>query len=222
MQRVMKTLVSVGMCGMLHVTAQAAGESPFGLGIQASTVGVGPVLTYSPVEWFSLRGDFGWLKLDQDVTAGSSDYVVAVDYASGGVLADLYPFGGPLRLTVGARFGDNAFAVESQVEDAWDIGGVIYPTDALDSVSGTVTFDDNVVPYVGFGFGNPDRAERLIMMLDVGVVFQSATVELQGEGAVAETAAFQSALAAEEADLQEELDTYELYPVITFVLGYRF
>jgi hypothetical protein len=36
------------------------------------------------------------------------------------------------------------------------------------------------------------------------------------------TAAFKAALVTEEADLQDELDALELYPVVTFVLGYRF
>ena len=219
-----KRMCCVVLCGVLAVSAWADAEEPglLGLGVQAGTLGVGPVVTVTPASWFTLRGDFGWLKFDQDVSSGGTDYVVAFDYASGGLLADLYPFGGPIRLTGGARFGSNAFGVEAEVADGWEIGGVSYPVEALESVSGTVVFDDDVAPYVGIGIGNPARAQRWIAMLDVGVVFQSATVTLDAVGAAADTEAFQSNLAQEEADLQEELDAYELYPVVTLILGYKF
>jgi hypothetical protein len=218
------------LCGLGIVLGQGAHadadaesiRSPFALGVQVGTLGVGPVVTVSPWRWLTLRGDMGFLNFDYDATAGETDYVVEMDYQSGGVMADLCPFGGPIRFTGGVRLGENTFSVEAEVSDAWEIGGAIYNIDALDSVTGTVTFDDSVVPYFGIGFGNPARAKRFLLMFDVGVTLQTATIDLEATGNIAGTAAFQARLAQEEADLQDDLDQLEFYPVVRFVLGYRF
>jgi hypothetical protein len=62
------------------------------------------------------------------------------------------------------------------------------------------------------------------LSLDAGVVFQG-TLDMRLNsrgGSLSDDPDFQAALAAEEAELQAEVDNYDLFPVVTMGLGYRF
>jgi hypothetical protein len=85
-----------------------------------------------------------------------------------------------------------------------------------------VEFGNPVVPYLGLGWGNAvDNDKRWGISLDVGVYYQGEpeVTLTQVGGTLAVSAAD---LAAEEKQLEDELDDFEFYPVATLGLHYRF
>ena len=94
----------------------------------------------------------------------------------------------------------------------------------LHSLSGVVDFD-RASPYVGLGFGTMSKS-GLRFSFDLGVLYQKPTAQLAvvcGSGLNAfECAQLQADVAAEEVQLNNEIDDYRFYPVVTLGIGWVF
>jgi hypothetical protein len=112
----------------------------------------------------------------------------------------------------------------------YDIGGVPVPVSILGTLDADVDFDP-IAPYAGLGFGRaPGSGSGLGVTLDLGVLFQ-------GKGDVTLTPripagsplndpvarqAFQILVDREERDLQDDVNDYDMYPVVSLGISYRF
>jgi hypothetical protein len=81
-----------------------------------------------------------------------------------------------------------------------------------------------VAPYIGIGWGNAlDEAGHWGLATDLGVAFTgSPDMDLSATGPIAADPTFQARLAEEEKDIQDELDIFKVYPVLSISLFYRF
>jgi hypothetical protein len=148
-------------------------------------------------------------------------------------LLDYHPGGRGFRLTGGLVY--NATEIEGEslppASGVYDIGGVPVPVEILGTLDGVIEFDP-VVPYAGLGWGNAvGPGNKVSFALDLGVMFQ-------GKGEVTLTPdipegsplnsipgareALQILLDREERDIEADIADYDLYPVVSIGISYRF
>ncbi len=202
----------------------AAGDTAMALGFKAGTLGVGLDLLVGFNDNLGMRAGFATFPYSSDDTWSDVDYDYDYDLATFNLLLDWYPTGNNFRVTAGAMINNNEIDADAALApgETYEIGGVEYPAEAIGSLNGKVTFD-SVAPYLGIGVGNPLTASgRWRFQLDIGVMYQ-------GEGDVSLTAEnplnipdLDDQLAIEEAEVQEEVDDYEVYPVIQLGVSFRF
>ena len=101
-----------------------------------------------------------------------------------------------------------------------DIGDTNYDSTQISNLDVTVDFND-IAPYVGIGFGNAVKSAGFNFVADLGVIFQGTPKsEISVTGTAANAAA--ADIAKEQADLDDALGSFKVYPVLAVGLSYRF
>ena len=213
--------------------ARAQG-STWALGASAGTLGAGVDLTARLAPRLHARfGLHGFSYSDQRV-ASDIEYDAEARLQNVTALLDWHPGGGGFRLTGGLLY--NGTEVEGSslppASGIYEIGDIEVPAALLGTLDADVDFDP-VVPYAGLGWGDALRAGggRVGLAVDLGVVFQ-------GEPDVTLTPVFAPdspipgipgaaqlldlALAEEEREIEEDIQDYDLYPVLGLTIWYRF
>jgi hypothetical protein len=202
----------------------AAGD--FGAGIVGSTLGLGADAGYRFNRYLGLRAGAYAFRYDTDGEQQGIDYDVELELAQAAAYLDWHPFGGVFRLTGGVVVNDNSVTGTGRPDPLgnYEIGGVTFTAAQAGQLTGAARFD-RTVPYAGLGFvfGASD-GRGFVVSIDAGVVFQGALdVTLQSTGGtLSGDPALQAALAAEQADLQDDIDDFDLYPVLALGVGYCF
>jgi hypothetical protein len=196
------------------------------LGAKIGTTGLGADLVFGINRFVNLRSGFNYGLFTWNVTLGDVDYKLESNLMSTPLLVDIHPFAGHFRISGGLYFQPGSKADISATPDQnVQIGNHTYPPDVVGTLNGEIEIADTVAPYVGIGFGNAVGEDQMLtFMLDLGVVFQSYDVTLTSNGAGMTTKldTFRKDLEVEEAALQEDLDSFKVYPVITFGIAYHF
>lgn len=212
--------------GMAHAADVAIGGKggTLGLGVEL-TVGLGQ-------QWNTRLGVNGFDHSDQREES-DIEYDVEAQLRSATALLDFHPGGRGFRLTAGAVW--NGTKVEgSSLRPAsgfYNIGGVPVPADILGTLDAEADFDP-FVPYAGLGWGNAVGANQKVgFSFDIGAVFQGeADVELTPvlpAGSPIHTVpgareALQILLDREEGEIEEDASDYDIYPVVSIGVTYRF
>lgn len=207
----------LALAGLL-VAGPAAAEG-FALGVKAGTLGAGVEATYGLSERFNLRFGLNGYKYEYEETASDIRYDAELDLASGAAMLDWHPFAGVFRVSLGYVRNDNRVLLTATPTGTVDIGGQDFSPAQVGTLSGEVTFEENV-PYFGVGWGNAARAKRLGFSVELGAMFQDAP-----EVSLSSTSAdpmLQSRLGAEEREIEQDLENFEIYPVVSLGLSYRF
>lgn len=207
--------------GLLAMTAaQAEGV---GVVVKAGTLGGGVEIAKSINPKFNARLGYNTFSTDDSSTEGGINYDISLKLGSAALLLDWHPFAGGLRATVGALYNGNKLEMTATPTGTYDIGGTSYTASEVGTLTGEVTFDD-FAPYVGIGWGNAvEEGQKLMFALDIGVAFQgSPKADLTANGTLASDPTFQANLAAEEAQLNSDLEDFKIYPVIAVGIGYHF
>lgn len=158
-----------------------------------------------------------------DGTEDNVEYTVDVRLRTLGLLADWHPYDGVFRVTGGILHNGNTVTVTGRPNDSLRIGNSSYSPSEI----GTLTYDvgfRKLAPYLGFGFGNALRqSQAFSFVIDFGLMFHGfPDVDMSASGWTAYTSRFQADLAREERDLEEDLQYFRYYPVISFGFTYRF
>jgi hypothetical protein len=134
--------------------------------------------------------------------------------------------GSGFRLSAGAVVNDNEVSGTGQGVPGTllEIGDALFPAEEVGRLEAEVTFDD-VVPYLGIGWGNAVAdGGGLGISLDIGVLFQGEPeADFRAVGAnplIADL--LDQEIAAEEQEIQDDLDQFQYYPVISLGLSYKF
>ena len=208
--------------------ASGSAAADFGVGVKAGTLGLGVEARWDPpVPWFDLR--IGFNQYDYD---NAADYA-GIDYDATLALENYYLTGNinfpasPFRLTLGAYSNGNELQMLSADTGGLnlDIGGAPFPVAAIGALRSTTSFD-STAPYAGVGF-DFELLDKAGLNLDFGVLWQGdPTVALEATNwdnlSGVEQALLGPALAAEQAELQDEINDYKAWPVISLSLIYNF
>jgi len=200
-------------------------DSPWALALRpVGTQGLGLDLARSLSSRLSARVGFGIpTRFKFDESASSTDYDCTADLGALQTLLDVYPFKRGFRVTVGALGTRHGFDIEAKPADSYQIGGVTYPGDQVGTLSGQASVR-RLIPYFGLGWGNAFAKEkRISVAFDVGVAPQGTpSVTLSASGPLAADPAFQEDLLREAADVQDRLDSWRIFPVVSFTISRRF
>lgn len=205
--------------------AGEAADLPYGLFVSPaiSTLGLGLEAGVRLDETFGLRFGGNWLSLDADREIDDVDYDAEATLASLGALVDYHPFKGGFRLSGGLRFNFNEADLTGKPSEDIEIGDVVFDADDVGTLKGDVSFDV-LAPYLGVGYGAALLDGALSIGFDLGVMYQGkADVELDAEDGLLEgDAVLEAELAAEEEDVENDLEDFQFYPVIGLAIVYRF
>ena len=199
----------------------AAADDDFWVGAKAGTLGIGLEATWRPVPYLDVRAGLNYLSLDDNGVEAGVDYdgeiTLQTLYATANLRVPLSPF----RVTAGLFSNGNEISLVSRDSATVQIGTMTYPGAAVGRLSVRGDFD-SVAPYAGVGldFRVFDTAG---LSIDAGVLRQgSINVTASASGPLASDPLFQAELERERQELQNEVDDYDLYPVISIGLSFNF
>jgi len=221
----------LGVAAITGSMLSHAGETS--LGVSAGTAGLGveisKALSPSIVTRFYLSGYTVEVDLEED----GIDYEVDLSFSNFAAIIDWHPWHNGLHLSAGLVNNGNHFEMNAEAAEEYEIGGSTYTGEL--SLQASVKFR-RVSPYVGFGWNNAATGRSgFAWSTEIGVILQGEpTVTLAAAGSeitetgtlssfdVTSNGEFQDNLKAEQVNLQNELDSFEFYPVITLGLHYQF
>lgn len=210
--------------------AQAVEIPEIGVGLSAGTLGGGLTLATPILEGdLNARALIAGISVDYEDSFDEVDADYQLDLFYAGALLDWYPFGDLFRFSGGLFHNGTDVTADGTCtqQGGCDVGGKQNALSQGDKVSGDIEFN-SVAPYAGIGVGNSVALDgRFSFSLDVGVMFTGeGDVSLscnEAQGATARpTGACDKAVAQEETELQDDVDSVSLYPVIMLGIGYRF
>ncbi|MHC4433410.1 MAG: hypothetical protein ACYTBS_16345 [Planctomycetota bacterium] len=199
-------------------------EDAGGLAIagKAGTLGLGPELTTAVASDINARVGFNAADFDFDGDISDIDYDFGLDFHSFSALVDWFVFDGPFRITGGLISMDHqvdlkAGGLSGELEG---IGNGTYDWATVGTLSGEVEVDC-IAPYVGIGWGNiMDKSKRWGFYSDAGIAFtRSPDVALSATGTAPGLAAD---LARESKDIEDDLEPFRFYPVLSAGIFIRF
>jgi hypothetical protein len=227
-------LAFILITGTQHNSLSAQG---IGIAARAGTMGIGPEITLGFYERFAVRGGFG--KIDWSFMPEIPTSLFGLNFGLPGVDASLtetkalFPetlnvgadiyLTSHLRITGGLLLQTGEMGLEGTVPRTGTItvGSKTYPASELDSFKGTLSENENYIPYASIGLGN--HSERGFgLFTEIGAAFHGKRVlTLSAKGNVTGSADFQTELAKERTSLQEKLDSYlRIWPILN--IGIRF
>jgi hypothetical protein len=218
----------------LAATAACGAQGDTGVSLKVGTPGIGVDLTVGVSEKVNVRVSGNYFsytyddyefdeddEIEQEIDEVVDTLEATLDLMSIGALLDWHPWGGSFRLSVGAFYNGNEGSLEATAGDTIEIDGEEYEVERLD---GSVEFN-SFAPYVGIGWGNAAKADsRWHFACDLGVLVQgSADISLKATAVDPFLqGALNAALANEEADIEDDVEDYTVYPVVTLGLSYTF
>ncbi|HEY0685442.1 MAG TPA: hypothetical protein VGD45_24100 [Steroidobacter sp.] len=204
------------------MSAAVAQDSRWSVGVTGGTLGVGPQVMFRPNEHLGIRANAGFLSVSRDEEVDDIDYDGDLELSSFGAMLDWYPLGGGFRISVGGRANNNEIGLKGQPTTNVTIGDTTYTPQQVGALSGTVTTDD-FTPALTLGYGGT-LAKGFTFGAEIGLLWQGepSIENLRGTGLLANASQFQADIEREERRIEEELDDYELWPILQIEVSYRF
>lgn len=200
----------------------AHGQIAIGAGIGTTGGTVEAQVQVAP--FVQLRGGYNYFEYSIDDTYDDIDYEGDLDLTTIGAFVDLRPFGNSFIVTGGAHFGAKTVGLSALPGQTYEIGGNTYSAAQVGDLAADVDLEDTA-PFVGLGWDSTFQGSGNIgFKLVAGAMFTgSPQVNLSSTGgSLSNDPTFQAELAEEEADLQEDIDDFEIYPVVQAGLTVRF
>ncbi len=198
-----------------------------GLGADVGTAGLTVEGKYAVSNNLALRGGVNYLPVSSiDQSYDGVDYNVDVNMLNAGGFADIYPFQNGFHLSGGVYAGDKSADLVGVPGPATtvEIGNTTYTGAEIGTLRGSVEYKD-VAPFIGLGYdGFMNREKLWSFNARAGVMFiGKPDVTLNAEGGLVSTQpSVRAELDREEQNLQDELDKYQYYPVVSLGVTRRF
>jgi hypothetical protein len=197
-----------------------------------SSLGLGAEIVFPFISATDARLGINTFKHNIKKSTEPSPGVVATDYngdlnlQSLQVMADWHPWQSSFRVTGGLVYNNNKFEMTATPAPGNFIylNGNKYNISNLGgSASATVEFR-KISPYLGIGWGRTPKNTGLSFTSDIGILFQGTPrsslttngLTLVGGGSLALDTA------QADAQLRESLKNFNMYPVVSFGIGYSF
>lgn len=198
---------------------------------EIGTLGIGASVTKSLTPNFNARvgvnaasvGLGGYQKRKNEVT-----YDANLDLLNVSTLVDYHPFkNSGFRVSGGLVFNDNKVEGKAQIRDnvEFEYNGNRYTSRDISSVKGKVSFPNNIAPYLGIGWGNAVKpGNRWGFSANLGVIFAGAPQVNLDADIVNNNLREQinRDLRVEEKELEDDINGFKFYPVISVGVSYQF
>jgi hypothetical protein len=214
--------------------------SKVGIGVKVSTLGVGVEAATPLAGRFNLRGGFNMFRYSRDITNNGIQYNAQLQFQSAEAHLDWFPFGG-FHVSPGLLFynGNQLTGTASVLGGKnFSVGGTSYESDPGTPVTGTGKLNFlKVSPSIMVGVGNlvPRNGGRYSFLFEVGGAYQgSARVALNLAGSVCDPTTglncraissdptVQSNIQAQQTKIQNDINPYRFFPVISLGVGFNF
>lgn len=209
--------LSTAVLAAFAAAPAAAGEIYF----QAGLPGVGLGYAHPLNEWVGVRGDFVTIGSRSETTTEEGiAYDAKVKASRGALFADLYPFAGGFRFTLGVTANQYKINLDaSGAGNTINVGGTNYVLGPGDGLAVEVKYP-GTTPYVGIGWGH-QSASGLRFSLDLGASIGKARLTVTPRGQLAQPAA-QADVERETAELRDGVGKVKALPQVSFAIGYSF
>jgi hypothetical protein len=213
----------------------------FGVGVKASTLGLGIEAATAVTSRSNVRAGFNGFSYSHDVTKDGIHYNSTLTLRSFEVLYDQYVIGGfhvsPGLLVYNGNHVDATASVPGG--SYFTLGGVNFISDRNNPVGGTGRLNlRKAAPMLLMGFGNllPRSSRHFAVNLEFGVVFQGspgAKLNLNGsacspppetlcQNIIGSGPTLQSIIQSEQNKINDSLGPFKYYPVVSLGFGYKF
>lgn len=237
------SLAVVASLGLARPAAADAPLSALGIGVRAGTLGGGLEVVTPLLPKLNVRGAINAASYSYDTDYAGNDYEFDLSLLTFGGLLDYHLLDGGFRVTGGLLLNGNgldavAIPGEAAGDDlTFEIGGQIYDASAeVQAFTGEIEFG-SVAPYAGLGWGNPIGWDKQWgLTLDVGFMFQgSPSITMDTIDTLDDTTPvpgdaqgrtpkqiLRDNVDEEVAELEEDVSAFDMYPVLSLGLTYRF
>jgi hypothetical protein len=217
------TALAFTAAAFVPAQAQEDDESFFAIAVKASTLGAGLEGVFKVNDNFDARIGGNWFDLDYDQDISDIDYDIDLNLESISAILDFYPGQQGFRVSVGAIYNNNEIELQNR-DQSVTINGTTYNSGQFGVINGLVSYDDEVAPYLGIGWGRPFGKEgRWTFTIDIGAIYTGdADVSLSSSGPISADPTFRANLASQEDEVEDELADYPVYPVVAVGFTFKF
>ena len=200
----------------------ASSSASADIDVHASTLGLGVGIATSLSDSVAGRVSFSQYSKTSQTTSDNINYDTNLKLSNIAALADWHAFDGFFHLSAGMVYNNNELEmIATPVGTNYTINGKTYSTGQVGSLSTLVTFN-KIAPYLGVGWSGRAKKTGFSFKSDIGILFQgSPKSSLTATGAAADPA-LAADVAAAQIKLDNELESYKYYPVISVGLAYAF
>ncbi len=219
----MKTFKHIAcVLGLLIAGTASADDSQWGVGLKAGTLGLGAEARWSGLPYIDFRIGANAYSYETNRRHANVRYDTELDletfYLTGNFHFPLTPF----RLTAGIFSNGNEAILVGSEATGYSMGGQTWTPAEVGTLTGTTSFG-STSPYLGLGF-DFEVFGKAGLNFDLGVLWQGEPdVSLVAVGGTQSgNPAFESAILAEQADLEDDLSSFRAYPVVSLSFVYNF
>jgi hypothetical protein len=213
--------------------------SRIAIGAKLGSLGWGGQIATPLTRWMTLRGGADFFNFGYGLTSDGTNYYASLHMKSGTVQADVYPFRRvSFHVSPGVLIFKSNAAANMNVPggSTFTENDVDYTSDPNDPVngSGTVVFQRSVMPALTIGFGNMiTRRENKhwSMPFEIGAAYTghyalginlSGSACQQGVCQSVNQPSIQQNVVQQQNKINEELKHFQIYPILTTGVAYRF
>ena len=213
----MKAMITLAALAMGSAAVAGAAHSQAGIAVGAG-VGTTGGIAEAQVQVtpnIQIRGGYNYFQYDADDSYDDIDYAGELDLSTLAAFVDFRPFGGSFIITGGAYFGEKTLDLAAAPGQTYEIGGQTYTSAEVGTLAGNVDLEDTA-PFVGLGWDTTFQGGPIGFKFIAGAMFTGTPqVSLTSTGGtLSNDATFQAELQTEEDNLQNDIDDYEVYPVV--------
>ena len=207
-------------CALAMTNAEALAQY-HAVSAKVGMLGLGLEYTYSFTDRWSVRGGPYGSTYSLDQSEAGIDYEVELNWDSVSFALDFHPTTGAFRITAGVLQNNNGALAQSSATQDVTLGGVTYTPAEVGTLRADIGFEEDA-SFVSFGW-DWSRNRRFGVALDFGLLNQGVPlVSLSANGTLTGDPAFEADLAAEEAELRDELSDVDIFPFVTLGVVFRF
>ena len=189
-----------------------------GVSAEFGTLGLGARAAFTLGSQFRLRVGGAFQPFRIGVNASDIVYDVTLATPSATGTLDWHPGGTRFRFSGGVVYFAEDLELEATPKEDVSIGNQEYSPEEIGELIGNLGTEE-VAPYFGIGWGDSTR-EGVSFQIDFGVAFHGTPdVTLRATGPAGSQPGFQDDLNEEIVDINDEIERFRAYPVLSVGVG---
>lgn len=212
--------------------------SALAVGVRVDSLGFGAEVATSLSRSFNLRAGANLLNYGYAFGVDGVNYNAQIQLHSGQASLDWFPFHGAFHIGPGVIYFNNQLnaVLSAPAGKDFELGNSDFTNSVSNPVHGTATigYARKIAPALIAGFGNviPRSGRHFSVPIEVGIAYMGpAQINLNLQGMACQGGAcfnmatnpdYRQSLQQEQSDLNESLKKFQVYPIVSTGLSYRF
>ena len=208
----------MALAALALIAIPTATTAQIGIGGRAGTLGIGAEIGLGVSESLVLRGGMGFMPLEVNQTFSDMDLTATFPSIISAAI-DFFPGGGSFRISGGLLFHPDEIELAGTPGGPIDIGGTEYTAAEIGALTGTISSNIEMAPFVTIGWGK-HTSSGFGLFVDIGAAYQGdPEVDVQASGTLGNDPTFNQHLDAEIVQFEEDLGPYlQFYPILSIGL----